>query len=144
MIESLNKRRRTDPPVLVDEAEEVDAASTPDSETDVEAADVEEARKAQVPVETEAPAGFVVSKTSSKLRRLHFVGSCSRVPGIHYHCFDTWGQTCPPEAEYDLKCINCFGRPVPALEEDSSEDSGSSSSSESSATEVGATWLNYR
>ena len=137
MIEALRKRRRTEPQVLFEEI-----AGASDSEDDLEAAEVDEARKAQVPVEVEPPAGFVVSKTSSKLRRLHFVGSCSRVPGIHYHCFETWGQTCPPNAEYDLKCINCFGRPVPTVDGSSSEDSGSSSSSTTS--EVGASGLNYR
>ena len=90
MIESLGKRRRTESPVLVEVPEDEGAASADDSESDLEAAEVEEARKAQVPIETEAPAGFVVSKTSSKLRRLHFAGSCSRVPGIHYHCQGTF------------------------------------------------------
>ena len=143
MIESLRKRRRTEPEVLLEEVSGIEASEASDSEDDLEAAEIDEARKAQLPVELEAPAGFVISKTSSKLRRLHFVGSCSRVPGIHYHSFEAWGQTCPPEGEYDLKCINCFGRSVPTLDGSgsSSEDSGSSGSEDSSSTEVGASWL---
>ena len=136
MVESLRKRRRTEPEIFFEEMSGAEAAADPESDEDLDAADIEEAQKAQQPLEVDAPAGFVIAKTTSKLRRLHFVGSCSRVPGVHYHKFDSWGQTCPPDTEFDLRCVNCFGRPVPSLEDSSSEDSSSSGCS--STTEVGA------
>ena len=76
------------------------------------------------------------------MRRLHFVGSCGKVPGEHYRNFETWGSVMPPESELDCVCSICFRgglvRPqevadtVEDMESSSSSDSSSSSSSEPS------------
>ena len=66
--------------------------------------------------EEAAPHGYVVAVTTSRIRRLHYVGSCGRIPGIHYHRFEVWGDTVPDESEYHKRCITCF-RPEQAVRE---------------------------
>ena len=54
------------------------------------------------------PEGFTVAYTSRKIRRLHFVGCCNKVPGEHYKVFDQWGPFLPPESDFDVVCGICF------------------------------------
>ena len=61
----------------------------------------------------EPPWGFVVAKTTKKVRCLHFIGACGKKPGIHYFSFDVWGDMMPPEAEIDTQCGTCFKEGVP-------------------------------
>ena len=85
------------------------------------------------------PSGFVVSITK-QVRRLHFVGSCYRIPGEHYRSFDKWGTFLPPAAEIGVVCKNCFrggwaaAEALAAGEDSSGSSSTSSSSSESDAS----------
>ena len=84
----------------------------------------------------------VRTKTTKKVKCLHFVGACGRIPGEHYKEFDVWGDEMPPEDKVDVLCRTCFKNgelPEQALAapaddeqiEASSSSSGSSSSSSS-------------
>ena len=69
------------------------------------------AEAAAATVEAEAsppPEGFVIAITKRKLRRLHFVGCCGKVPGEHYADFEAWGDLLPPEEAIDVTCKVCF------------------------------------
>ena len=52
--------------------------------------------------------GFVVAMTTSKLRRLHFVGNCGKIPGIHYRSFEAFSDEVPDATKYDRRCRSCF------------------------------------
>ena len=88
------------------------------------------------------PSGFCIAITAKKIRRLHFVGSCWRVPGEHYKTFSCWGEVLPPVHEIDVVCSTCFPggdvkRPetkVAEVEEEECSSSSSSSSSPSAAS----------
>jgi hypothetical protein len=89
------------------------------------------------------PEGFVIAITKSKVRRLHFVGNCGKVPGEHYKEYDAWGTLLPPEHEIDAVCSVCFRGDkgnllTKSLGPDDAQDlvgtSSSSSSSSSSAS----------
>jgi hypothetical protein len=80
------------------------------------------------------PTGFVISL--GKVRCLHFVGACFRIPGEHYRKYDPWGEILPPEHLVDTRCKNCFPDGVaaaPVQKEDAEIEATSSSSSSSSA-----------
>ena len=92
----------------------------------------------------EAPEGFVIAFTQKRLRRLHFVGCCGKVPGEHYKVFEPYGNLLPPESAFDLVCGVCFrgehlapASRVPGVSEEDLEvaDSASGSSSSSSSSE---------
>jgi len=40
---------------------------------------------------------------------LHFLGGCSRLPGIHYLEFELLGEQQPREDQYDDTCKQCWG-----------------------------------
>ena len=83
------------------------------------------------------PEGFCIQYTIRKVRRLHFVGSCKKVPGEHCVEFDCWGDLMPPEFEFDVVCDVCFkgGLMSPVvLAPDDMEDEVLASSSSSSAS----------
>ena len=90
------------------------------------------------------PHGFVIAKTQKRIRRLHFVGCCGKVPGEHYRDFEVWGSIMPPENAVDVVCKTCFrggvARETPKdddqLEVDTSDSCSSSSSSSSSSAET--------
>ena len=70
--------------------------------------DLVEASK-DVDLEEEAPVcGFVVAMTTSKLRRLHVVGNCGKIPGIHYRSYEAFDNEVPDAAKYDRRCRSCF------------------------------------
>ena len=54
--------------------------------------------------------GFVVCRTNAKLRRLHFVGHCGKVSGVHYQNYVHFENMVPDSKEFDWQCIHCFGR----------------------------------
>ena len=55
------------------------------------------------------PQGFVVANTLAGVRRLHYIGHCGKIPGLHYHRYTVYGQTVPdPAVDYDKRCLNCF------------------------------------
>ena len=71
-------------------------------------------------------------------RRLHFSGSCWRIPGVHHHQFEWLGDVLPTNV--NGRCLNCFpasAAPAQAPEapEDESSDSSASSSEEEAAGE---------
>ena len=76
------------------------------------------------------PQGFVVANTLAGVRRLHYMGHCGKVPGLHYHRYTVFGQTVPdPTVDYDKRCLNCFESDCVVLSPKqhlSSEDSSSS------------------
>ena len=93
-----------------------------------------------------APEGYVVSVTgAAKLRRLHFVGRCWRLPGVHYTNYIAFGLAPPPPAAYAAVCRSCWrvegskpevvgtGVAAPSSSDSSGSSSSSSSSSESAA-----------
>ena len=93
------------------------------------------------------PEGFVIAVTTRRVRRLHFVGCCGKVPGEHYKVFEVWGDLLPPDHEVDVTCTVCFGgdKSSPrakaqalggeALVAETSSSSSSDSSSSSSSAE---------
>ena len=93
----------------------------------------EEAVTSAVRAQLEAdppPQGFVVANTLAGVRRLHYMGHCGKVPGLHYHRYTVFGQTVPdPTVDYDKRCLNCFESDCVTLSPKqnlSSEDSSSS------------------
>ena len=104
--------------------------------------------EAQHRAEEEAPpSGFCIAVTNRRVRRLHFIGNCGKIPGEHYKVFECWGDILPPEHEVDVLCDICFRgnkgillERNPATKEPGSElpvgtSSSSSSSSGSSSSE---------
>ena len=78
------------------------------------------------------PGDYVVSVTEKRgFRRLHQLGRCYRVPGLHYMQWLTLGTARPTSAEYDDFCRNCWPSGV-QKEGTSSEESSSGSSSSAS------------
>ena len=113
------------------------ATSTPEKASGCTAEELAQAVEERGAAEAAAsPSGFCIAITSKKVRRLHFVGSCGKIPGEHYKQFVTWGDLMPPEHEVDVVCSNCFPGGVakaPKNEPEVSEASTSSSSSSSSS-----------
>ena len=67
--------------------------------------------KAAMSAHTDEPpkSGFVVSLTDPGRRRcFHHVGSCWRLPGVHYLRFIAYGSVLPEPSEVDARCHNCF------------------------------------
>jgi len=82
---------------------------------------------------TEPEAGFVCSISKAGWRRLHRLGGCARVPGIHYLEFDFLGVERPDVDRYDDFCRQCWrGAADP---QDISEDDESDSEEEDEEAE---------
>ena len=82
-----------------------------------------------------APWGFVVSITrNGHHRKLHHIGDCRYVPGIHYREFEVWGSKLPTEREIHSRCGWCFPseKSGACVEEELGSDRESDSSSSSS------------
>ncbi len=57
----------------------------------------------------ESERGYVVSITAkTRFRRLHFLGACCRIPGIHYMDYELYGSTKPGEYDYHDHCRQCW------------------------------------
>jgi hypothetical protein len=90
---------------------------------------------------TEIPAGsWVISLSNTgKVMTLHLVGSCWRVPGVHYRHFRTISMEAVagdlrPNGEYNRVCRECFpGLPTSGNDEDGSSE-GSATSSDGSSS----------
>ena len=89
----------------------------------------------------------MIAITKRKVRRLHFVGCCGKIPGEHYKVFEPYGDLLPPESAFDLVCGTCFrgehlapASRAPGITEEELEvvpSSSGSSSSSSSAESLG-------
>ena len=53
--------------------------------------------------------GYVVSIGKKDWKRLHYLGGCSRLPGIHYLNYEFLGEAQPLEDQYDDICRQCWG-----------------------------------
>ena len=74
---------------------------------------------------------YVVSITGHKrMRRLHFVGACFRVPGIHFCEYEVLGSEAPSPDLYDAICKDCWNDEEEAGEAEDSADEVSSLPSE--------------
>ena len=84
------------------------------------------------------PFGFVVSISRRGLhRKLHFVGSCFRVPEVHYKDFNVHGEPMPSELDIDSRCVTCFLAGGPVEVEGLEGFCSSSSSSEGTGAHSG-------
>eukprot|EP00972_Heterocapsa_arctica_P025400 3740342-Heterocapsa_arctica.AAC.1 len=65
-------------------------------------------------LEIDAPlAGIIISITSRRrMRRLHHVSGCWRVPGLDYALFEHHGEALPGPELYDLRCKDCWAKNV--------------------------------
>ena len=81
--------------------------------------------------------GYVISVTGSAgYRRLHFIGRCHRLPGVHYKVYELFGDTVPGNALYTSVCKACWpDGAVTGDPDDQPASTGSSSSSTSSSRE---------
>ena len=53
--------------------------------------------------------GYVISiSTKHRVRRLHYLGKCHRVPKVHYQEFEFLGMERPSEDAYDDYCRQCW------------------------------------
>ena len=84
--------------------------------------------------------GYVVSISArGTFRRLHFAGSCWRVPGLHYLNYEVWGEDVPTDCH--ARCRDCFPaeeaevRAEDAELPDESDGSSADTSSDESAAE---------
>ena len=100
--------------------------------------DQEEAQRCIDKEDDIIPNGFVVAITTTKHRRLHFMGNCGRRPGEHYRSFQMFGDTPLEPHRYDKRCKQCFPEEdrlvtitKPGGMEEESESSGSSTHSSS-------------
>ena len=50
----------------------------------------------------------MVSVANSGHRKLHLLGACARVPGLHYHNFEYLGTELPPQDLYHSVCQHCW------------------------------------
>ena len=87
---------------------------------------------------------YVVSVTEKRgFRRLHQLGRCYRVPGLHYTQWLSLGTERPSTTEYDDFCRNCWPAPSKggvrgqsqSMAQDGSSSGSSSSGSSSSSSE---------
>ena len=101
---------------LIDIVEDDDQSDGKCEISDVDENDVKLALKLQEPLGEALPRGFVVANTSKGIKRLNYVGSSGKQPGIHYGNYILWGDEVGNEREYNLRCINCFGREWPLAE----------------------------
>jgi hypothetical protein len=77
---------------------------------------------------------WVISVTGTRAtRRLHRVGECYRIPGIHYSQFEILGGQEPEENCYDAKCKICFSNQAPFKDSTSHSDNDSETASSSTA-----------
>ena len=84
-----------------------------------------EAEIVQVP-----PGTYVTSvRTRTRIRCLHKVGACHRVPGVDYREFDVHTAAFPPASAFDLVCAACFPDFIAEGERDGDSESSSSSAS---------------
>ncbi len=87
----------------------------------------------------EVPEGYIISVSSKKrIRRLHLMGACHRLPGIDYTNYIVAGDKCPGSDQYDDYCRHCWrGDAQPKDDEVISDESQYSvgSATESSSTE---------
>ena len=84
----------------------------------------------------EGPKGFVISKTrGGKVRRVHFVGGCFRVPGEHYRDYEDLGQRAPLPHEITHRCKDCFPLERESERQVENEELASDTSGESSSSD---------
>ena len=96
--------------------------------------------------EVATPKGYVTSISGKRrLRRLHYVGQCHRLPGVDYLEFETHGEKQPHATLYDDYCRQCWRSGPPQTGEDSvateSESSSSSASSSVSSCALASSYL---
>ena len=61
----------------------------------------------------ETERGYVISiSTKHRVRRLHYLGKCHRVPKVHYQEFEFLGMERPSEDAYDDYCRQCWRKDV--------------------------------
>ena len=93
----------TDGGDLADESDE-DEDSELDEKMVADAADLRLQEEAKLP-----PKGFVVVRSDKgRMRRLHYVGACYRVPDEHYFDYTVYGDSLPEAHEVDARCKQCF------------------------------------
>ncbi len=86
----------------------------------------------------EVPEGYIISISAKKrLRRLHLMGACHRLPGIDYTNYIVVGDKCPGSDQYDDYCRHCWRGDAQPKDEEMA--SGGSQYSVGSATESSST-----
>ena len=73
---------------------------------------------------------------SQRLRRLHRVGSCHRIPSVHYSRFTGYGKSLPTPDRYDWICLDCWPRGTQSGDIEEEPQGEVSSSSESGEEKV--------
>ncbi len=75
---------------------------------------------APIPIGAE---GYFVSLVGRKPhRRLHYLGKCHRMPGVHYLNFIQYGLDAPDEMDYDEVCKQCWPEAVANVDPDSENE----------------------
>jgi len=89
----------------------------------------------QLPVtetqESPPMSGYVVSLSRTDWRKLHRIGGCARMPGIHYLRFELLGDARPGPEAYDDHCRQCWKTGGP--DEDSDEEESETEPEEAEA-----------
>ena len=97
-----------------------------------------EGEEAMVPV-MPGLGSFVISITgSTKHKRLHLVGACYRIPGVHYLDFTVLGTEVPDASEYHVACKQCFKGGVTSQSSQAPKSSDSEAESISSSSDSGS------
>ena len=86
----------------------------------------------------QVPSGTYVTsvRTRTRIRCLHKVGACHRVPGVDYFEYDVHGTDFPAASTFDVVCAICFPDFIAEAERGAGSGTESSSSGTSSATSV--------
>ena len=86
----------------------------PDTTVRASARPMSTAGSGRLPEEATGYVGSISAKT--KVRRLHFLGACHRVPGLDYLDFELLGSEVPDCSLYDAYCAQCWaaGKGPPA------------------------------
>ena len=58
--------------------------------------------------------GYSISITKAKIRRLHYIGRCPRIPFVDYLDAELWDLERPSPEHYHGFCRQCFGKDDPA------------------------------
>jgi hypothetical protein len=86
----------------------------------------------------EPPHGYIISISAKKrVRRLHLMGACHRIPGLDYVDYEVAGDQCPSSDKYDDYCRHCWRggtQPSAKTEEDEGSQESVATDSESSSS----------
>ena len=78
----------------LENVEQQDEEDSPDLNSSEEENLIVAAQTLQEPEEEVPTAGYVIAKTVQGVRRLHFIGACGKIPGVHFRSLNSVATEC--------------------------------------------------